>query len=1339
VKVWWEEDGCFYPGVVRDTREEDPERDDGAESNNAKSNASLSEEDKLVAGEKRPLQKAVKIVYPYDSVEEWIPFHSRNLYWIHHQIEVGIPRTCFSFAETGEEELKLRRYYNKNKTATATSSALGWRVGINGCQYGYVTNTTVVHSPTTDDSSTKDVKLQILLDSGHLCSKETKMAHSSRLVIQKRDANKEQEQEQLPLVDNILWFQPPQVNFDLFHQLQRAQNMKEDQNPNDEETVTAGGGGGDPSDVSVQVTYWDPSDGFQPKLVRLSWRFSVFRLCFRVMAQDRDEVKGEELLQYLCTPAVSGLDQGTKKLDLRESMIQWPVEVFNNPPEHHQQQPSVEESEDESVVRKESSNLLQYYLFGSSFAFAGHSIQSMAPRISHREKMPVGSRVLVTELVLDLPSSSFLCRSGIIMSNEIDCSPGWFDVLFDSSNGSSERVPLFGESESDKGTISKKKYYVDVLGRAGALECTSSCLPFMLPIVSGLLEGHFIPSRGLVLCKGYGMSPRDFVNLGGGGASASETGSSNDSNKSALDAIKVKDCKKTVYHQVSGFDPISGKQARVTLAYWLNIHKISFSKTVYWKLCSQSKSGSSGPVNLALQEPLVEAWKPGSRPQAQEKDKADAGGDGGDARNNALLFGTNTSHQGMEKKIQKLKCELFEEGIIEDSVLSLLFEEWVEANKAKFSFTACDRTLTGDLNKVDQMYQQCKLSGKKVNLRLGARKGSGLQWYHLLFKQAHEALDLIKDYLQNFAEVQTENLEDGRSKMVTFDQLANEYYQSIDAIDLLTDLIRYAKTKPTRPSSLASFERKGSVFQYFFWFVQSIFKVLTICTGRGNNGWLEYLDVSNDGTISGNQGSKVQRKRKRKPAIAKTTKTPNGGMNRWNGSALAQQKQKEKRAKEKDERRTAEVQKYQKELDALMKLFSDHLSESPAELARIKKYIENQSHFFGLVPERLPLEEEKRVLQHYYLKLMERGPSAKSTSINWLLRYFSNYKFTNDFDYEEMRKLTPIAMILGFLNWVVEVHMPTEKTPPSFFKYKAYFPYFWAYARGDFVGNLLKEKKRFHAGTTNKAVAPAEQQDDHNNDGPSDVQELEIETTAPPPPADGDDSDPGQSSKGKAEIGADPLQPQPRKLQKTANGQALFALISTKPEMTFREVAPIFRAFLPITDEELQNIVKHDSQNGLLVTQLLDGSTDFKHGYLSEFNLSAETEAALFDCLLDAQDLFIRRPLLRRDHQATQKRPAETVSPAKKEKKRVRRTLDQILKRPVESLGEEKRPTCLGCKAPCAVHRRDQKTGVVISWRCRNCGWQGMKAQLQMSSLQKPSKDFSYKCQDTRQDSQGQG
>jgi hypothetical protein len=96
VKVWWEEDGCFYPGVVRDTREEEPERDDGAESNNAKSNASLGEEDKLVAGEKRPLQKAVKIVYPYDSVEEWIPFHSRNLYWIHHQIEVGIPQTCFS-------------------------------------------------------------------------------------------------------------------------------------------------------------------------------------------------------------------------------------------------------------------------------------------------------------------------------------------------------------------------------------------------------------------------------------------------------------------------------------------------------------------------------------------------------------------------------------------------------------------------------------------------------------------------------------------------------------------------------------------------------------------------------------------------------------------------------------------------------------------------------------------------------------------------------------------------------------------------------------------------------------------------------------------------------------------------------------------------------------------------------------------------------------------------------------------------------------------------------------------------------------------------------------------
>jgi len=47
-------------------------------------------------------------------------------------------------------------------------------------------------------------------------------------------------------------------------------------------------------------------------------------------------------------------------------------------------------------------------------------------------------------------------------------------------------------------------------------------------------------------------------------------------------------------------------------------------------------------------------------------------------------------------------------------------------------------------------------------------------------------------------------------------------------------------------------------------------------------------------------------------------------------------------------------------------------------------------------------------------------------------------------------------------------------------------------------------------------------------------------------------------------------------------------------------------------------------------------------------------------------------------------------------------------KRKFTSPAEEgQRPTCLLCNNPCAVHRRDRTTDSIISWRCRNCKWQG--------------------------------
>ncbi len=71
-----------------------------------------------------------------------------------------------------------------------------------------------------------------------------------------------------------------------------------------------------------------------------------------------------------------------------------------------------------------------------------------------------------------------------------------------------------------------------------------------------------------------------------------------------------------------------------------------------------------------------------------------------------------------------------------------------------------------------------------------------------------------------------------------------------------------------------------------------------------------------------------------------------------------------------------------------------------------------------------------------------KGPSAKSTSINWIKKYLEQN------DYEEIVSQCTITFAANFVLWVEKCHRP-DKPPPSFFKYKAYFPYFWAYARGN--------------------------------------------------------------------------------------------------------------------------------------------------------------------------------------------------------------------------------------------------------------------------------------------------
>ena len=56
-----------------------------------------------------------------------------------------------------------------------------------------------------------------------------------------------------------------------------------------------------------------------------------------------------------------------------------------------------------------------------------------------------------------------------------------------------------------------------------------------------------------------------------------------------------------------------------------------------------------------------------------------------------------------------------------------------------------------------------------------------------------------------------------------------------------------------------------------------------------------------------------------------------------------------------------------------------------------------------------------------------------------------------------------------------------------------------------------------------------------------------------------------------------------------------------------------------------------------------------------------------------------------------------------------------------EDLGEEgdQAPSCVLCNKKCEVHRREPqfRGGKVISWRCKQCAWQGLKGQALFSTL----------------------
>jgi len=52
------------------------------------------------------------------------------------------------------------------------------------------------------------------------------------------------------------------------------------------------------------------------------------------------------------------------------------------------------------------------------------------------------------------------------------------------------------------------------------------------------------------------------------------------------------------------------------------------------------------------------------------------------------------------------------------------------------------------------------------------------------------------------------------------------------------------------------------------------------------------------------------------------------------------------------------------------------------------------------------------------------------------------------------------------------------------------------------------------------------------------------------------------------------------------------------------------------------------------------------------------------------------------------------------------------------ALNNATRPVCVLCGKNCSVHRRHPTSGKIISWRCKRCGWQGLKGQKENTNHQ---------------------
>jgi len=422
----------------------------------------------------------------------------------------------------------------------------------------------------------------------------------------------------------------------------------------------------------------------------------------------------------------------------------------------------------------------------------------------------------------------------------------------------------------------------------------------------------------------------------------------------------------------------------------------------------------------------------------------------------------------------------------------------------------------------------------------------------------------------------------------------------------------------------------------------------------------------------------------------------------------------------------------EKEYKLIRGILEAHLEK--VDLDRTDKYLVAQSSYFTGIPKRQPVDVALSHIKQQYAKMMLTGPSAKSTSLNWIK------KFIEQADYGELTRCNSITWMSQMMQWVIKAHAP-GKPPRSFFKYKAYFPYFWSYARGDPVagrhalqegGGPTAAEKQSHAAESPQLDAPSPEPSLPRVPRADAVSRGETGVSAEP-------SDLAMTPQGGMQVGhvvaggakeregspAGEMSPPP---------PVVGAEFAMTKENTAKCLGIVERMLQVETEDGTDLLAKHfvtlPSRKVLpqyyrvihapidigSIRQALKRTKNRNYSLVQDFISDVElmfTNAKTYNH--DTSDIYKNAGLLRKWFGEAVK--AEfPVSPGDAREGRELAfgaggggSPGKKARKPMER--EQARPSCLLCHQLCSVHRRDKQDGHIISWRCKPCKWQGMTAQ----------------------------